>query len=210
MSLNISICCSHDLFAEGIRQLLADDARKMGCRVGIVNAEEQITAKTDLLIVDYHALSNMAFETLFQHKVRILLLLTDCIPNIQDQRLFEYISKGLVGVLFSRSDSTQLKKAIHCAVSGELWFTHKKLNDIITCMKNGQMEFDVPLTRREKEIVQSICKGYSNKEIMKLLNISEPSVKKFLGSIYKKVGVTDRLQLALYAMKYWPFYFTGT
>lgn len=56
------------------------------------------------------------------------------------------------------------------------------------------------LTIREIEIVKMICNGYSNKEIMKLLSISEQSVKSHLSRIYKKTGVSDRLQLALYAI----------
>ena len=74
-------------------------------------------------------------------------------------------------------------------------------------MKNGLMKLDTPLTVKETEIVKSICNGYSNKEITKHLKISEQAVKKNLGNIYKKVGVADRLQLAIYAMKYWPFCF---
>lgn len=144
MPFKISICCCNYLFSEGIKHLLAGDARKMGYRVGIVESEKEIATKTDLLIADFHTFSRMSPETLFQHKVKILLLLTDCLPKIQDQRLFEYISKGIIGILFSRADSTQLKKAIQCAASGELWFTHKKLKDIITCVKNGQREFDTP------------------------------------------------------------------
>ena len=62
------------------------------------------------------------------------------------------------------------------------------------------------LTKREIEIVKVICKGYRNKEIMKSLSMTEQSVKKHLTSLYKKAGVTDRLQLALYAIKHWSFY----
>ncbi|WP_420886060.1 LuxR C-terminal-related transcriptional regulator [Candidatus Brocadia sinica] len=45
---------------------------------------------------------------------------------------------------------------------------------------------------------------------MARLNISEPSVKKYMNGIYKKVGVANRLQLALYAMEHWPSYFKVT
>lgn len=207
MPLRISICCCNYLFAEGIQQLLAGEARDMGYRVVTVDSEKEVTAKTDLLIVDFHTLSGMSIETLFKHKIDVILLLTGCLPRIQDQRLLEYISKGLVGILPLKTDASQLKKAIQCAISGELWFTHKKLKDIITGMKNGLMESDTPLTVKDTEIVKSICNGYSNKEIMKHLKISEQAVKKHLGNIYRKVGVTDRLQLALYAMKHWPLYF---
>ncbi|GAN34730.1 hypothetical protein BROSI_A3273 [Candidatus Brocadia sinica JPN1] len=72
----------------------------MGYRVGIVESEKEIATKTDLLIADFHTFSRMSPETLFHHKVKTLLLLTDCLPKVEDQRLLEYISKGIIGILF--------------------------------------------------------------------------------------------------------------
>ncbi|GAN35209.1 MAG: hypothetical protein DYG83_09960 [Candidatus Brocadia sp. AMX2] len=69
----------------------------MGYCVSIVESEKEIATKTDLFIADFHTFSGISPEILFQHKVKILLLLTDCLPKIQDQRLFKYISKGLIG-----------------------------------------------------------------------------------------------------------------
>jgi DNA-binding CsgD family transcriptional regulator len=57
------------------------------------------------------------------------------------------------------------------------------------------------LTRTEAVIVKMICRGYSNKEIMKRLKVTEQSVKSHLNRIYKKTGVSDRLQLAIYTIK---------
>ncbi len=57
------------------------------------------------------------------------------------------------------------------------------------------------LTKTEIEIVEMICWGYSNKEIIKKLKITEQSVKSHLNKIYKKTGVSDRLQLAMFAIE---------
>ncbi len=57
------------------------------------------------------------------------------------------------------------------------------------------------LTRTEIEIVKMISQGYSNKEIIKKLKITEQSVKSHLNKIYKKTGVSDRLQLAMFAIE---------
>lgn len=65
------------------------------------------------------------------------------------------------------------------------------------------------LTGKEREIVTLICKGYRNKEIMSTLGVTEQTVKKHLTSLFKKAGVTDRLQLAMYATKHWPFAITN-
>ena len=58
--------------------------------------------------------------------------------------------------------------------------------------------------KKEKEVVSLICHGYRNKEIAQKLDISEQTVKSHCNRIYKKVGVTDRLQLALYTNRLWP------
>jgi len=71
--------------------------------------------------------------------------------------------------------------------------------------KNGR----VKLTEAEKQIVFLICEGFRNKEIGKKLEISEKTVKSHCNRIYKKVGVTDRLQLATYIYKVWPDWYTA-
>ena len=129
MSFRISICCCNHLFAEGIQQLIERDACGTDYRIRIADPEEEIT-ETELLIVDFYTFSRMSIETFFKRKVEVLLLLTGCLPRIQDQRLFEYISKGLIGILLPKTNASQLKKAIQCVVSGELWFTHKKLKTL--------------------------------------------------------------------------------
>jgi DNA-binding NarL/FixJ family response regulator len=56
------------------------------------------------------------------------------------------------------------------------------------------------LSDREKEIVQLIAQGFRNKEIAEKLFISEQTVKNHLHNIFDKLGVSDRLELALYAI----------
>ena len=210
MPCRITICCCCKLFGEGVKRLIKEGDPEINCTVNVCNPKEVIQKNPDILIIDFNTLSAISIVTLLKRKIGILLLWTSCFPSLTDENLLGFISQGLIGVLSPESGSSELKKAIQRVASGELWFNRKKLKDLITCVNNGHREFDVRFNGKEKEIVQSICKGYSNKEIVKHFNISEPSVKKYLNSIYKKIGVTDRLQLALYAMKHWPFYFKVT
>lgn len=102
MPFKISICCCNDLFAEGIKELLADEAGDLGYHIRIVDAEKKVAGKTDLLSIDFHSLSRMFRETAVQSKAGILLLLTGCLPRMQDKDLLRYISRGLVGILLSQ------------------------------------------------------------------------------------------------------------
>ena len=57
-----------------------------------------------------------------------------------------------------------------------------------------------PLSQREREIVSLVAQGYKNKEMAEKMFISEQTVKNHLHNIFDKLGVSDRLELALYAI----------
>src|SRR3989304_6505824 len=170
MSLRITICCCNNLFSEGIKRLLEEDGMGTNYRITISNQEEALNTKPNILITDFHPLSVLSHDSLLNHKTGILLLWTGCLPKLEDERLLEFIFQGLIVILLPEETVfSQLKKAIKRVSSGELWFTRKKLKDIISCMKEVKVEVH-QLTKREIEIVKGICKGYRNKEIMKSLS----------------------------------------
>ncbi|MHC4454602.1 MAG: response regulator transcription factor, partial [Planctomycetota bacterium] len=163
--------------------------------------EEINETRPDLVIADFGTFPRVFPEASFGHDVRVLLLGTGCLPRIENERLLDFVSKGLVGILPSTTDYSQLKKAIKSVSSGELWFERRKLQDLVSNMNNIVTKKRPLLTRTETVIVRMICRGYSNKEIMKRLKVTEQSVKSHLNRIYKKTGVSDRLQLAIFAIK---------
>lgn len=206
MPSRIAICCCNKLFSEGIKRLLEEDGMGINYRITISTQEEVLNTKPNILITDFHTLSVLSHDSLLNHKTGILLLWTGCLPKPEEERLLEFIFKGLVGILLpEETNFPQLKKALKRVVSGELWFARKKLKDIVSYMKEAKVEVS-QLTKREIEIVKLICNGHRNKEIMKGLSLTDHSVKKHLTGLYKKAGVADRLQLALYAIKHWSFY----
>ena len=203
MSLKITIGCCNHLFGEGVRRLLQDEC-DLGadCVITVSTNPGEITKEdNDLLITDFNTLAGIIFDDISEkHKVRILLLGTGCLPKIENECLISFISRGLAGILSPDTDPSQLKKAIECVLAGELWFENKQLLEIIPGLKGKSCSKGPSLTDREIEVVKLVCNGSSNKEIKKALNISEQAVKSHLSRIYKKTGVSDRLQLALYAI----------
>ena len=203
MSLRITIGCCNHLFGEGLKKLLLEEC-ELGadCIITVsTNPREIIKEDNDLLITDFNTLAGIIFDDISEnHKVRILLLGTGCLPKIENECLISFISRGLAGILSPDTDLPLLKKAIECVLSGELWFENKQLLEIIPGIKGKSCSKGPSLTDREIEVVKLVCSGYSNKEIKKALNISEQAVKSHLSRIYKKTGVSDRLQLALYAI----------
>lgn len=203
-ALKIAIYCCNNLTGEGIKHLIEADGLRLRATINCATPEEIIKAKPDLLIADFSTLYMLPIDSIYRNKIEVLILWSHWMPGIEDERLTSFVFKGVVGILPPDINPSQFTNAIKKAVSGELLFDRKKLKDIIYSMKNDRVQPSISLTKTEIEVVKLICKGYRNKEIMRKLHIKEQSVKKHLNRIYKKAGVSDRLQLALHALKYWP------
>jgi DNA-binding CsgD family transcriptional regulator len=201
MLFRIAICCCNYLFGEGIKQLIEQDGLGIDNVINCPVPEEIIETKPNLVIADFNTFPRIFLDTSFEHDVRFLLLGTGCLPRIENDRLLNFISRGLVGILPPTTDYSQLKKAIKSVISGELWFERKELQDLVSGMESESVKKKPLLTETEIEIVKMICQGNSTKEIMKKLKVTEQSVKSHLNRIYKKTGVSDRLQLAVFAIK---------
>jgi DNA-binding NarL/FixJ family response regulator len=201
MSFRIAICCCNYLFGEGIKQLMERNGLGIDNVINCSAPEKIIETKPDLVIADFSAFSNTFLQASIEHDVSFLLLGTECLPKLENDRLLDFVSKGLVGILPSTANYSQLKKAIKSVVSGELWFERKKLQHLVSNINSIVVKKRSLFTRTETEIVKMICQGNSNKEIMKKLKVTEQSVKSHLNRIYKKTGVSDRLQLAVFAIK---------
>jgi len=204
MKLKIAICCCNGLFGEGIKSLVEKYEKEFKVNITtVLNCFDPKTIKSqkpDLLITDFNTLSDMFHEDFFHDKLRVLLLGTRCLPIIEEGRLADFISHGLVGILSPDTNESQFSKALNTILSGELWFERKRLQGVVPGIKSVTGKNAPHLTEKEIEIVKRVCEGLSNKEIKQSLKMTDQSVRAHLSRIYKKTGVSDRLQLALLAM----------
>ena len=206
MAQKTTISCCNKIFSEGLREIMGKQIP--GMQTSVINYQEIRETPfidADLLIADCNTFSRiMSHDSFNGNKIKVLLFGAYCRPLIEKDHMLNLISRGLAGILTPTAEETEFIKAVKTILSGELWFERKKLNDILVDFDIDEVIAGPKLTSREKEVVQLICKGCRNKEIMEHLDISEQSVKSHLSRINKKCGVTDRLQLALYALKQWP------
>jgi DNA-binding NarL/FixJ family response regulator len=212
MALRLAIGCNNYIFCEGLKGLLKDE-RNIDI-IGIFgdgsgslpDLKEILKLEPDVILADYSADFNILLglpeDALTKKKLKIILIGDSTLRHIADKQLKDLVLKGVVGILPPSADSELLKKALQAVFSGELWLDRNTLMKILASMK--QQEQNTSLAKREKEIVFHICQGYRNKEIARKLEISEQTVKSHCHRIYKKLGVSDRLQLALYSNKIWP------
>ncbi len=119
------------------------------------------------------------------------------------------LSLGAMGYAHAYSASDGLKEIKTVISHGGLWLGQELLQRLIetsTKLTGNQPAYVdgllAQLTHREKEVAVEAAKGLSNKEIARILNITERTVKAHLASIFERLGAKDRLQLALMLNKH--------
>ena len=113
---------------------------------------------------------------------------------------------GADGV-FSRDEPFEmLCKCIRAVCEGQIWARSDQLRFVTEALAKGGPE---PikgangthlLTKREKELVQLVAEGLTNRDIARELNLAEHTVRNYLFRIFNKVGTSNRLELALYSV----------
>ena len=201
MAIRLIIGCRCYLFSEGLKRLLEDnsDVNTIGIFTEGMDLKEIIKLKPDLILADFNILLGLPADFAINKKLKILLI--DNGSPLVNTQIPELLSRGVVGILPPGTDSILLKKAIKAVSVGELWIDRKTLRNILS---NEPSMAIVDFTKQEEKIVSLIRQGYRNKEIAQKLNISEQTVKSHCNNIYRKAGVSDRLQLALYSYRIWP------
>jgi two-component system, NarL family, response regulator LiaR len=123
---------------------------------------------------------------------------------LEDDRLLPALEAGAAGYLLKNSQPTELARAVRAAHSGEAIIDGAVAARLVQALSNrsqptrGALE---QLTIREREVLSLIARGRSNKRIAFELGISEKTVKTHVGHLLAKLGVSDRTQAALLAVR---------
>jgi DNA-binding NarL/FixJ family response regulator len=128
--------------------------------------------------------------------------------TISDCRIVEALRLGAHGIVPKHATPELLFKGIRAVAAGEYWIGHENMHALMKSLLAGPAaEIDgtrsrgLRLTPTEQKVVAAIASGQTNKDIARHCSISEQTVKHHLTRIFEKVGVPNRLKLALYAMK---------
>lgn len=119
----------------------------------------------------------------------------------QEEYVLEFIRAGASAYLLKDVSPDGLLEAIHGVMRGESYLSPRLTARVLDEVRRPAGP-RVPLTRRELEVLRLLVQGESNKGIAQKLFISEKTVKNHLTSIFQKLGVEDRTQAALYAVKH--------
>jgi two-component system, NarL family, nitrate/nitrite response regulator NarL len=123
----------------------------------------------------------------------------------------EAMKLGCSGILMKNASAGLILKSIQKVNAGEIWLDSNTTAAVIRQFaspndfpaaqhSNGKTRERAQLSQREREIIVLIAQGYKNKEIAEKMFITEQTVKNHLHNVFDKLGVSDRLELALYAV----------
>lgn len=208
--INLLIADDHALIREGLRKILSIEPRIQV--VGEVADGQKAVEfcrqiKVDILLMDINMPVMNGIEACqvikSEHPCIGIIALT---IHDQDEYLFELIKHGISGYVLKDVDPDQLIQTILGVARGES-FIHPALTARVFAELTRLTSADYldkksqALTDRELEVLKQVARGQSNKAIAQLLYISEKTVKNHLTNIFQKIGVVDRTQAALYAIK---------
>ncbi len=207
MSIRVMLADDHVLMREGIRQLLEFDGNievVAEANDGEECIEKLLEVKPQIILLDINMPKKNGIEVLQEiknQKINVKVLILTVYEGIE--YLLKAIDLGVDGYIMKDSESAELKKAINIIMNGESYIQPKlipALNNRLVARDIDKDKIDT-LTSREMEVLIQVANGMFNKEIATSLNISERTVKNHISNIFKKIGVFDRTQAAVFAIK---------
>jgi DNA-binding NarL/FixJ family response regulator len=197
----------HPLFRDGLRRLLEaePDFAVVGEAGTIGDALRMVgELKPDIVLLDMALPDGSGLDALSLLGDGATAPKTILVTGAADHdQMVEALRLGAHGVVLKHTATALLYKAIRCVMRGEYWFARDQIPNLVNTMRRAGAEGRSPietLTPRELDVVGAIVAGGTNRDVSKDLQMSEQTVKNHLCHIYDKVGVSTRLELALFAM----------
>ena len=207
--IRIAIVDDHPIFRAGLHRLLDEQPDfdvvaegEDGADVGsIVHRHCPDLLLLDLKMPNVGGLSALEALREIKHDIKVVILTA----SAKEEDYVRAIMAGARGIILKDTSADLLFKAIRKVQQGEVWLDRKTtaavLREFASPDRPASSSRDEPnLSKRELEIVGYVAQGFRNKEIAGRMFISEQTVKNHLHNVFEKVGVSDRLELALYAI----------
>jgi DNA-binding NarL/FixJ family response regulator len=215
-TVRIVIADDHPIVRDGLKKLLLleDDFEVVGEAGDGREVLERVQAlDPDVLLLDLRMpnLDGLAALQVLQQtnkRTRVIMLTAS-----EDKNEFVQAMKlGCSGIVLKQTAPDLIVKSIRKVNSGEIWLDSNTTAAVMRQFSTGlegsgqggqggtKGRERSPLSTREREIVALVAQGYKNKEMAEKMFISEQTVKNHLHNIFDKLGVSDRLELALYAI----------
>jgi DNA-binding NarL/FixJ family response regulator len=215
--IRIVVADDHPIFRDGLCRLLGleDDFEVVGLAhdgrqvLDLLEQQEPDILLLDLKMPNLDGLATLQKLQAAKRKTKVIVLTASDDKN----EFVQAMKLGTSGIVLKQTATELLIKSIRKVHEGEIWldshttaavmrqFASADEPGLSSSSSSGPRERErPPLSQREREIVALVAQGFKNKEMAEKMFISEQTVKNHLHNIFDKLGVSDRLELALYAI----------
>ncbi len=203
-SIKILLIDDHTLFRESLGRLLQaePDMEIVGASATVVEGLRLLQqGNPDVVLLDYDLGQDRGLSLLTKARASgfsgAVLMVT---AGIDDAATLRVLREGASGIFLKHSSPSRLIDAIHQVAAGETWLDQRAMQAALASAKDtkertGKGHVLPSPTAREREVLQGVLDGLSNKEIASKLDVSESSVKAALQQLFDKTGVRTRSQL---------------
>jgi DNA-binding NarL/FixJ family response regulator len=194
--IRVMLADDHGILREGVRGILVRDPElEVVAEAGESNEVVEIvtTARPDVLVLDLvmPGLEGLEVFRLVRERSPETKILVFS-GYMSDELIVQCLQAGAKGYLAKTAKSSDLVGAIKVVYGGGVWAEQR--------MMAKALEKSPTVTKRELDIIRLVSEGLRNKEIADKLGISEKTVKAHMHSVFKKLNVEHRLQVALYSL----------
>ncbi len=210
--IKVLIADDHPVVRVGLRNMLQSDGQMKvvaEAKDGVEALHMVRTLRPDILLLDLAMPKMPGMDALRELTSETTSTRTIVLTGLIDKRqILEALQLGARGVVLKDAVLDHLSACVHAVMQGQYWLEGRPVQNLVQVLRDLSAQTAPPprktfgLTARELEVVSLITEGSTNKYIAQTFGISEETVKRHLTNIFNKLGVGNRLELALFALNH--------
>ena len=194
--IRVALYCDQPVLVAGLQALIEPDPElRLSCACGILSDffEHLEQVRPEIALVDAPPqLNPSSIIDIARHATASRIVLW--VHSVNVQLAHELKEAGVAGILRKQLSGELIIRCLKKVAAGELWFERELMSSMLGARP-------VRLSPREQQLVALVSQGLSNKQIASALGISEGTVKVYFSRLFRKVGVSDRFELALFGLQ---------